>query len=271
MDDKVLPRALWASRPEVRADAPDELADRMLIFHRGVDEAHIQGLYLLRKVDLILTFFVMQPLFKLFVWIMKMCGVKKYLPDAPSYMAPAEDAVAAGTDESTVAAAELTSVAIAAGALHEASVNVERRTFDRAFPDGLSVFKQLFKKIELQEACFKDVIVLYRKFVPEKGIVPGEFDIIHSADPAFCSRNFIVKRFSSIPIADLELVFPDKKVYMPPQVMLQMLITLVGAIAAIVTAVSGVRLNVNLFVVFVFCFFPQRSGSSCLFLAIPLD
>lgn len=245
MDANVLPRALWSERPQDRESLPPNLADRILIFHRGVDVAQIQGTYILRKVDLILTFFLLQPIYKIFAWIMGKFGVKKFVPEAPTYMAPAEDAAAAVTDDATKEAAKKAAAGIRSGRLHAASVNVERKTFARTFPTGTSVFKQLFKKISLQEATFKDVIILYRKAVPDAGIPTGEFDIIRPADPAFQKRNFIIKRFASIPIADLELVFPDKKIHMPPQVMLQMIITLVTLLVAVInTFVGGVSLKV---------------------------
>lgn len=240
MDNAILPRALWSHRPEERAAAPAELADRMLIFHRGVDVAHIQGTYILRKIDLLLTFLILQPLFKIFAPIMRLFGVKKFVPEAPAYMAPVEEAEAAINNAAAAAAAKVTAAAIRSGTLHEASINIERRTFARTFPTAKSVFNQLFKRVDLREACFKDVIVLYRKAVPEKGgPPPGEFDIIREADPAFLQRNFMLKRFRSIPIADLELVFPEKNIYMPPQVMLQMIITAVTLLLAVVTFFRG--------------------------------
>ena len=240
MDPTVLPRALWSTRPAERANAPEEIADRMLIFHRGVDVAHIQGVYLLRKIDLILSFFILQPLFALFAWIMSLFGVTRFLPEAPGYMAPDKDAKEAVGAPGAQAAAAAAASDIRSGKRHEATVNIERSTFARMFPTGGSVLKKLFKRIDLKEACFKDVVVLYRKATPIGAVVPGEFDIIHEADPEFLKRNFIVKRFASIPIADLEMVFPDKKVYMPPQVVVQMMVTVAGALAAIISALKGV-------------------------------
>lgn len=238
MDPGVLPRAVWASRPGDRVGLPPALADRMLIFHRGVDVAHIQGTYILRKIDLILTFYILQPLFKVIAFLASLVGVK-HLGGAPNYIDTAEASEAAVTDADAAAAAKVAAKAIAEGGLHAASINVERRTFARTFPTGASVFKQLFKRVDLQEACFKDVIILYRKSVPDGAAKPGEFDIQRPADPAFLRRNLIVKRFASIPIADLELVFPDKKVYMPPQVLLNMIIALVGIVTMVVTTLKG--------------------------------
>ena len=235
MDGDLLPRAMWSSRSKERATSPPELADRILVFHRGVDVAHITGLYLMPKVDLLISFFLLQPLFRLFAWIMTKLGVTRFVPDAPSYMVTPEAA-----DAAAIAAAKSTAAAIRAGDLHSASVNVERRTFARTFPDGKSVLKNLFKKVDLREACFKDVVVLYRKAAPAAGAARGEMDLIKPADPAFLARNMVIKRFASIPIADLELVFPDKKVYMPPQVLVNMAVTVIGAVIAVITALKGV-------------------------------
>lgn len=39
---------------------------------------------------------------------------------------------------------------------------IERRTFARAFPNGAAVWRQLTRPVRLQEACFRDVVLLYR-------------------------------------------------------------------------------------------------------------
>lgn len=185
LDDQLLPRALWPQHPEERSQVPEELADRMLIFHRGVDVARMRGTYIMRKIDLLLSFFLLQPLFRLFAFIMGKLGVKKFVPDAPSYLAPVEGAAATSTDEQAQAAAAASAAAVNAGVLHEASINIERQTFARTFPDGKSVMGKLMKRVELREACFKDVVVLYRKAAPNAAVAQGEMEIVKDADPAF--------------------------------------------------------------------------------------
>lgn len=39
---------------------------------------------------------------------------------------------------------------------------IERRTFARTFPSRRSVWRQLTASVQLQEACFQDVVLLYR-------------------------------------------------------------------------------------------------------------
>lgn len=78
-------------------------------------------------------------------------------PRAPDSCAPepALPAAAAAGTRSGGAAAE------AAEAEEEGRV-IERRTFARAFPDGAAVWRQLTRPVVLQEACFQDVVLLYR-------------------------------------------------------------------------------------------------------------
>lgn len=47
-----------------------------------------------------------------------------------------------------------------------------RSPLNRVFPDGLSVLRQFFKTVRLREACFRDVIVLYRLAVPDQPVSP---------------------------------------------------------------------------------------------------
>ena len=121
---------------------------------------------------------------------------------------------------------------MAATKLHSACTIVERRTMNRVFPDGRAVLRQLFKTVELQEAAFKDVVVLYSSRVdPRKkgdgGAGPtieedrvswraGEGDTSWSGLQHRCctqaalARQIHIKHFKNIPLADLEMVMPDK-------------------------------------------------------------
>jgi hypothetical protein len=80
------------------------------------------------------------------------------------------------------------------------------------FPDGLAVLKQFFKTVKLREACFRDVIVLYRLAVPDTPAPANEIEIIKEADPKLMQRNIVLKQFRGIPLADLEMVMPEKRV-----------------------------------------------------------
>ena len=54
-------------------------------------------------------------------------------------------------------------------------------------------------------------------------------------------RNIHVKRFDDIPMADTEMIFPDKRVYVKPIVLIQLLVTIVLGLVAAVTTFFSVR------------------------------
>lgn len=52
-------------------------------------------------------------------------------------------------------------------------------------------------------------------------------------------RNIHIKRFKDIPIADLEMIFPDKKVYLKPLLLFQLLVTIIiGLVSVILTILT---------------------------------
>eukprot|EP00887_Chlorella_sp_A99_P006692 scaffold3.g6692.t1 len=119
---------------------------------------------------------------------------------------------------------------------HEARVVVERRTLSRMFPNASSLLRNLFGKVHLQEACFKEVVVLYRRTR-----IIGTAGVQMEGD----ERNLEVWLYRGIPLADLELVLPgepvgqqpDKTILVPPSVKLQL-----GATAALAVAGLGATL-----------------------------
>ena len=53
-------------------------------------------------------------------------------------------------------------------------------------------------------------------------------------------RNIHIKRFEEIPIADTELIFPDKTIFLKPLTILQLAVTLIGGLVAALTTLWGV-------------------------------
>jgi hypothetical protein len=162
LDSALLPAALWSSFPELRATLPEEVADRALIFHRGVDVVKMRGKYFKMKVNLLISFWILQPLFKLLFWILSKVGLKKVAPtEAPAYMATFEEVPTVGVASEGDGKGGVDvkkEERKVAGAGHVHAVKVERRTFASVFPDGVTTFKALLKTVEVQEACFKDVV-----------------------------------------------------------------------------------------------------------------
>lgn len=56
-------------------------------------------------------------------------------------------------------------------------------------------------------------------------------------------RNINIKRFDEIPMADAEMVFPDKKIFLKPLLIIQLLIAIIGGIVATFAALLSVRLS----------------------------
>lgn len=54
-------------------------------------------------------------------------------------------------------------------------------------------------------------------------------------------RNIVVKSFCDIPMADVEMIFPEKKVYIKPFILIQLVVTIALAIFTIVSTLVQVR------------------------------
>ena len=54
-------------------------------------------------------------------------------------------------------------------------------------------------------------------------------------------RNIHVKRFSSIPMADAEMIFPDKRVYVKPLTLITLFVTVVMGLVACLSTFMTVR------------------------------
>ncbi|RMZ55559.1 hypothetical protein APUTEX25_000142, partial [Auxenochlorella protothecoides] len=175
MDTQLL-RCYWQAHPQARAEVPDDLADHVLIFHRGVQVARMQGLYYDLKIDALLSFYILQPLWALLVLIAGWLGLSKHLGEAP----PGMEQMPADITPTSAASADAAEASLKQGQLHPNTISVERKTFARVFKDPKTIWQGLFKKVRLQEACFKDVVVLYRKAHP--GPAPSELDIINDEE-----------------------------------------------------------------------------------------
>ena len=57
------------------------------------------------------------------------------------------------------------------------------------------------------------------------------------------SRNIFIKRFQDVPIADAEIIFPERTIYLKPVTLLEILSTIVAAIITAITTMWGGRLE----------------------------
>lgn len=232
MDDAMLHETAWKAFPDMQDTYPEELKSRILIFHRGVSSSQMTGKYYAQKVELLINFVLIKPLIKFLVWILKTMRIIGEKPDSSTsgsfYVRQALNGSSRRLEDD-----ESSSETESAPDM----VRIERRTFDQVFPDAKSVIKQIFKTIHLQEACWRDVIVIYR--ANENGSNMGEFSLRSTMKHDTLKRNIVLKRFSSIPIADMELVFPEKNVHFAPTVLVNIAVTIIGAIITLVATIRG--------------------------------
>jgi hypothetical protein len=52
-------------------------------------------------------------------------------------------------------------------------------------------------------------------------------------------RNIVAKRFDEIPMADIEMVFPDKRFYFKPLLLIQLSVTILGGLIAAASAMAA--------------------------------
>ncbi|KAK9839613.1 hypothetical protein WJX81_000929 [Elliptochloris bilobata] len=114
---------------------------------------------------------------------------------------------------------------------------VQRTTLKQLMPDAAAVFRNLTSSVELREPAFRSVVVIYRR----KGSAPGASDHgpMQELDPRLARRNIVVKRFDEIPMADIEMVFPDKRFYFKPLLLIQLSITILGGVIAAISSMVG--------------------------------
>jgi hypothetical protein len=202
----------------------------------------MSGRYVAQKVDLIISYWILSPLYKIVSYLLSLVGLKPYMPP-PVIEDPSLSASGDGTD--TVGYGDQSHQRQQnqnEEDLHDNAIRVERRTFARAFPTGSSILTQLLKPTELQEATYKDLVLIYRKSVPD---IPtfGEFDIITKVDPEILKRNINIKYFTNIPLADLECVMPEKRIFVPPNVFVNLAVTAVMGVMAVVSMLMTDKLS----------------------------
>ncbi|GIL91758.1 hypothetical protein Vretimale_14893 [Volvox reticuliferus] len=221
-DDKLL-RTFWASnaeRRELRAVLPD-MADRVLVFHRGITVAQASGLYTEEKVDLLVEYLITKPLLKLWNWLRKR-----------------------NTPAGTGPMGNLTE------SRHQARKVVERRTLRLLMPSAWAVIKNFHKKLKLQEPAFKEVVVLYRAANAsrhKKHTLPAiQRPVEQRQREILAGRNIHIKCFHDIPMADMDVIFAEKKVYLKMLTIIQMVVTVVGGLAAaLMVILKGDKVDMN--------------------------
>ncbi|KAL6765110.1 hypothetical protein V8C86DRAFT_2461422 [Haematococcus lacustris] len=253
MDPRLL-TSFWQSSPEARAlrSRLPACADRVLVFHRGVGMAEDSGLYISQKVDLLAQYLLVQPLAACLAWLRaRLPSLRRHKapgpgPEAPLAPQPGTQAAARPPPaRSCLAPAGVQQVGEApellqdAAPVHRNAKVVERRCLRRLMPSARAVLAALPRHLKIQEPTFKEVVVLYR--ASGQGRKAGSKVAVRARSTSerlkdiLARRNIHIKAFHDIPMADLETIMPDKKVYLK---MMSIISLVVQALAAFVAAIT---------------------------------
>jgi len=120
---------------------------------------------------------------------------------------------------------------------------IERKPIRRILPTIFSIFANFFKVIELQEPAFKQLIIVYRRASPPSSPVSsssssspppsGKESSESKRPPSKKDRAIHIKSFWNIPMADTEVVFPEKKIYVKKLDLIQLFVMVVLALVAV--------------------------------------
>ncbi|MBU52312.1 MAG: hypothetical protein CL920_26770 [Deltaproteobacteria bacterium] len=199
-------------------DFSDEMDRNMLLFYRGIDRDQTSGLFLLQKVDIFLS-----RILSLFVWpvqwiIERLRGDKEKagipsIGDAVSLLSFGLLNVQQGDDESSDEAARTTIF--------------ERRWLRRQNLQNQNIkLKNFLETSKLQEPTLDRVVCLFRLRPPEppqlldpiinrfSGVKKIIYSMIGKQEGTERDWSIHMKMFKSIPLADIEMLMPEKNVRM---------------------------------------------------------
>jgi hypothetical protein len=244
--DKSLLSRYWASHTQQRARLAD-VSDRILIFHRGVNTVHAKDMYIMDKIDLLIGYLVVNPIAKL----LKRLGAsgaeataEKYSPMTSGNTTDQQVDLTGAAPSGMAAGSAGTYKQRRASLAHANAQVVERITLQRLMPDAAHVFQHLGATLQLQEPSFQDLVILYRRKVdtmpPGDGKNP-DIDI----DQRLRRRNINIKAFKDIPMADTEMIFPEKRVYIKPFVLINIFITIAVAVVTVMATFLQEKISLS--------------------------
>lgn len=178
-------------------------AERILIFHRGVGVDTMSGYLILQKVDYLVD--------RLLAWIMK-----PFVRGATRETDSQEDSLPATNDAGRAVAEK-----------NQDNCIFEDRYVERINLRSTGVsFRSLFQRTLIQEPTFKELVILFRFAADAK----TEADAAKVNPEGY--RKVFVKAFRDIPMADLEVVFPAKRISMEPVDLIKLVV--IGGVGVVV-------------------------------------
>lgn len=194
-------------------DGCEHFQGTMLVFHRGVGIAKKKGSFYAEKAALLQDKIVGEP----FMALMHLMTGGLFKPKKePAYPSSPTKSLKRSTSTTKLK-----------------QIYVERKTLKRLLPTIMSLVKNMFVDIELQEPVYKEVVLLYRKKESESSELADGVE-----------NRVILKSFIEVPMADLELCFPETKVNMPPgQIFQSFAMILMAIFSVLMSAIAADIIN----------------------------
>jgi len=194
--DPTVHRRFLAKSPQFQEGAYKHL-DRVLVFHRGVGEVERVETFMSQKLNLLITYLL------------------EALRLAKPPRAKKKDDDRNGSSGSNVE-------------YHW----VHRTTLRRALPDPKQVLSHLWAKTYISEPCFRDVVTVYFQREERHSAASSRpSQTLHE----HTNSQLIIKSFHSVPMADLEMVLPNKTVKFRPLEYVKL------AVAVVLIVVFGLK------------------------------
>ena len=222
-------------------DLPQAFDQRIMIFHRGIEPDRTEGLFFMQKVNRIFDKFfelILKPFQKGVNTVTEKTedlveGTLEHgknllsgRPFAPRALAQEEGHTSAGVEIAD-------SVVFLPRWLRRTSLDNQRFSL-----------KNLFTSSLLQEPAIERVICVFRQYPPspppflKKIPILGRF--INMPEPDSKDPTIHVKLFQHIPLTDLEIIFPEKRIKMKPlDKFMLIFLGLIGLIVGIAKGMGG--------------------------------
>lgn len=236
MDDRMLTR-FFKRHPDL-AHSLYEHHTRILVFHRGVGVMRKTDMFLMNKVDLLVKYLVAHPAKQVWYKVAPYVLSKDRLAAMHERRRRAE-ALANFCQTDSMTDAQRAEIG------HKHAKKISRVSLRRLMPDYRSVFAKLFHTMEVVEPTYKDLVTLYRRKVDPPTMAELQKDASLGAKYRTEQRNIVIKRFDELPIADLEVLMPDKEVGLKLIDLLTLYGTAVGAVVGGVTAFFGASVELS--------------------------
>jgi hypothetical protein len=198
---------------------PKQFDDGLLMFYRGIGRDQAEGTFIMQKIDVLIV-----KLFALLLWPFRWLMAK--IRGKSDVEAISKDSVTSAFD----GAMSFLGLSDKKDPQSEAEAEAEQRTviFDKRWVRRINIsnqdiqIKDLFKVSHLQEPALERVLCLFRMMPPQPPKILDRVPAIKKIVEKLMGKKtdedrdwtIYLKMFKNIPLADSDIVFPEKRVRM---------------------------------------------------------